>query len=93
MNEARWILLSLALLAGSCIAWPFVSGSPDADGSLWCFSVAGFAAGAMFRGVIDGPRREERRVVRDDWEDAWDDARVRVYRPLNNEFDDDEWGG
>jgi hypothetical protein len=77
MNEVRWILLSGILLMGSCAAWPLTRDS--LDGSLWCFSVAGFAAGILFRGMVDG--RYRAREEADASVDASVKDLVKVHRP------------
>jgi hypothetical protein len=88
MSNSRWLLLSWVLIFATMLAVPLAGRS--LGGSIVGLYVNAFAAGILFRGMVDGPRRARERA------DAIFDASVRdlvkVHRP-DVEFNSDEWGG
>jgi hypothetical protein len=73
MSNTRWNLLGLALISGSMLAQSLAGRS--LGGAVACLAVDAFAAGILFRGVVDGRRRAREKA------DASVKDLVKVHRP------------
>jgi hypothetical protein len=87
MSNSRWLLLSLALILGTMLTLPPMASS--LGGIVAGLCVNAFAAGILFRGMVDGRRRLREKA--DVLFDASVEDLVKVHR-LGGEAGADECG-